>query len=123
MPVRRIIADFTVKDGVMETRNLLLDSEIAVVSGVGKVRLGERTVDFQLAVNPLQPLERRIGRIPLVGSPLLKDHGLAVTYFNVKGPWTDHAVSVAPLKLLNQTVVDVSLLPFRLPERLIGPAR
>ncbi|MBI3630943.1 MAG: 30S ribosomal protein S11, partial [Candidatus Sungbacteria bacterium] len=38
MPYRRISADFTVAQGVMETKNLVLDSEVVRVSGVGSGR-------------------------------------------------------------------------------------
>lgn len=121
MPYRRISADFTVDRGVMETKNLVLDSEVVRVSGVGKVRVPERTLDFDLAVRPLQVLEGGIRKLPVLGRLLPQEQGLAVVYFDLEGPWNDPKASVAPVKSLSQTVVDLLLLLLRAPDRLLTP--
>jgi uncharacterized protein YhdP len=123
MPYHQITADFAVKDGVMETKNLLLDSDVIRVSGVGKVHLVEQSVDLNLAARPLQVLEQGIRQIPLLGRVLPQEQGLAVAYFDMSGPWTDPKISAAPVKSLSQTVVDLLLLLLRAPERVIGPPR
>ncbi|MBI4241633.1 MAG: AsmA-like C-terminal domain-containing protein, partial [Candidatus Rokubacteria bacterium] len=101
MPYRRISADFTVAQGVMETKNLVLDSEVVRVSGVGKVRLPEQTLDFDLAVRLLQVLEGGIRKLPVLGRLLPQEQSLAVVYFDVAGPWNDPKTSVAPVKSLS----------------------
>ncbi|MBI4241903.1 MAG: AsmA-like C-terminal domain-containing protein [Candidatus Rokubacteria bacterium] len=121
MPYRRISADFTVAQGVMETKNLVLDSEVVGVSGVGKVRLPEQTLDFDLAVRLLQVLEGGIRKLPVLGRLLPQEQSLAVVYFDVAGPWNDPKTSVAPVKSLSQTVVDLLLLLLRAPDRLLTP--
>lgn len=123
MPYRRISADFDVRDGVMETKNLLLDSEVVRVGGMGKVMLAERSVDLDLAVRPLQVLEQGIRRIPLLGRLLPQEQSLVVAYFDMQGPWADPAISVAPVKSLSETVVDVLLLLLKAPGRVISPSR
>lgn len=122
MPYRRISADFDVKDAVMETKNLLLDSEVARVSGVGKVMLADRSVALDLAVRPLQVLEQGIRKIPLLGRLLPQEQSLVVTYFDMEGPWTDPTISVASLKSLSETVVDILLLLLKAPGRVISPS-
>ncbi|MBI4590423.1 MAG: AsmA-like C-terminal domain-containing protein [Candidatus Rokubacteria bacterium] len=123
MPYRQISAQFTLKDGVMETQNLLLDSEVVRVSGVGRVRLVDQSVDLDLGVRPLQVLEQGIRKIPLLGRLLPQEQSLIVTYFDMEGPWADPTISVAPVKSLSQTVVDILLLLIRAPERVISPSR
>ncbi|MEK7363860.1 MAG: AsmA-like C-terminal domain-containing protein, partial [candidate division NC10 bacterium] len=121
MPYRRIGADFDVRDGVMETKNLLLDSEVVRVSGVGKVMLADQTVDLDLAVRPLQVLEQGIRRIPLLGRLLPQEQSLVIAYFDMQGPWADPAISVAPVKSLSETVVDILLFLLKAPGRVISP--
>lgn len=122
MPYRRLSADFDVRDGVMETKNLLLDSEVVRVSGVGKVMLVDQSVDLDLAVRPLQVLEQGIRRIPLLGRLLPQEQSLVIAYFDMEGPWADPAISVAPVKSLSETVVDILLFLLKAPGRAINPS-
>jgi len=121
MPYRRISADFDVVDGVMQTKNLLLDSEVVRVSGVGKVMLADQTVDLDLAVRPLQVLEQGIRRIPLLGRLLPQEQSLVIAYFDMQGRWADPAIAVAPVKSLSETVVDILLFLLKAPGRVISP--
>ncbi len=121
MPYRRISTDFTVAQGVMETKNLVLDSEVVRVSGVGTVRIPEQTVEFDLGVKPLQALEGGIRKVPVLRRLLPESQGLAVVYFKLEGPWTAPKVSVAPVKSLSLTVVDLLLFLLRAPDRLLVP--
>ena len=121
MPYRRISADFDVVDGVMQTKNLLLDSEVVRVSGVGKVVLADQTVDLDLAARPLQVLEQGIRRIPLLGRLLPQEQSLVIAYFDMQGRWADPAISVAPVKSLSETVVDILLFLLKAPGRVISP--
>ena len=123
MPYHRISADFSVKDGVMETKDLLLDSEVVRVSGVGKIVLGDQSVNLDLAVRPLRVLEQGIRKVPLLGRLLPQEQSLVVAYFDMEGPWADPVISVAPVKSLSETVVDILLLLLRAPERVISPSR
>jgi uncharacterized protein involved in outer membrane biogenesis len=121
MPYRRISGDFVATDGLLESKNLVLDSEVARMSGVGKVSLSDRTLDLNVAVRPLQVLEQGIRRIPLLGRVLPQEQSLGVVYFDVEGPWADPQVTVAPIKTLGQSVVEILLLLLRAPDRLLIP--
>ncbi|MFQ5897879.1 MAG: AsmA-like C-terminal domain-containing protein [Candidatus Methylomirabilia bacterium] len=121
MPFRHLSADFTIANGVMETRNLVLDSKVVRVSGIGTIALAEKRIDLKLAVRPLQVLEGGIRRLPLVGRLLPKEQSLSVVYVNLKGPWAEPKVSTAAGKSLGQTVVDLLLLLLRAPDRLLMP--
>ncbi|MBZ0169591.1 putative assembly protein [Candidatus Methylomirabilis lanthanidiphila] len=123
MPYRRISADIAVKDGVMQTTNLLLDSEVMRLTAVGHMTLANQHVDLDLAVRPLQVLEQGIRRIPLLGRLLPKKQSLALTYFDMEGPWDDPTISMAPVKSLSQTARDLLLFFLRAPWRAIAPSR
>jgi hypothetical protein len=122
MPYRRINADMTVKDGVMRTTNLLLDSEVLRLTAVGQMTLANQHVDLDLAVRPLQVLEQGIRRIPLLGRLLPKQQSLAVTYFDMKGPWDSPTLSVAPVESLSHTVRNLLQLLLLAPWRVIAPS-
>lgn len=123
MPYRKITADITVKDGIMHTTNLLLDSQVMRLTGVGQLRVADQHVALDLAVRPLQVLEQGIRRIPLLGRILPKTQSLAVTRFDMEGPWDDPTISVAPVKSLSHTLRDLLLLPLLAPWRLVAPDR
>lgn len=123
MPYHRINADMTVKDGVMHTTNLLLDSEVLRLTAVGQMTLVDQRVDLDLAVRPLQVLEQGIRRIPLLGRLLPKKQSLAVTYFDMKGPWDNPTLSVAPVESLSHTARNLLQLLLLAPWRVISPSR
>jgi len=121
MPYRQITADFKVAGGVMETKNLVLDSEVVRVSGAGTVRLPDQSLELNLAVRPLQVLEGGIRKVPVLRRLLPESQGLAAVYFKLDGPWEAPRTSVAPVKSLSQTVVDLLLFLLRMPDRLVVP--
>lgn len=123
MPYRRLSADITVQDGVMHTTNLQLDSEVMRLTAVGQMTLADQRVDLDLAVSPLRVLEQGIRRIPLLGRLLPKKQSLAVTYFDMEGPWDNPTITVAPVKSLSQTVRDLLRFLLLAPWRAIAPAR
>jgi uncharacterized protein YhdP len=123
MPYRRISADVTIKDGVLHTTNLLLDSEVLRLTAVGQMTLADQRVDLDLAVRPLQVLEQGIRRIPLLGRLLPKKQTLAVTYFDMEGPWDDPSISIAPVESLSQTVYGLLRFLLLAPWRAIAPGR
>lgn len=121
MPYRRITGDFVVTNGVMESRNLVLDSEVARMSAVGKVSLLERTLEMDAAVRPFQVLEEGVRKVPLLGRVLPREQSLGVVYFDVRGPLASPQVSLARIKTLGQSVVEILLLLIRAPDRLLLP--
>src|SRR5574337_121108 len=121
MPYRRVSADIEVKNGVLHTTNLLLDSEVMRLTATGQMTLADQHVDLDVAVRPLQVLEQGIRRIPLLGRLLPKKQSLAVTYFDMKGPWDDPTISIAPVKSLRQTARDLLQLLLLAPWRTISP--
>lgn len=121
MPYSRLAGEFTVSNGVMETKGLVLDSKVVRASAVGKVSLPDWSLNMDLAVQPLQVIERGIRNIPLLGRILPKEQSLAVVYFDMNGPIADPQVTIAPVKTLGQSVVEVLLLLLRAPDRLLLP--
>jgi hypothetical protein len=121
MPYRRISGDFVVTNGIMKSKNLVLDSAVARMSGVGTVSLPDRRLDIDVAVRPLQVLEQGIRSVPLLGRVLPQEQSLGVVYFDVTGSWADPLVTVAPIKTLGQSVVEILLLLLRAPDRLLIP--
>jgi hypothetical protein len=123
MPYRRISADITIKDGVLHTTNLLLDSEVMRLTAVGQMTLADQRMDLDVAIRPLQVLEQGIRRIPLLGRLLPKKQSLAVTYYDMKGPWDDPTISIAPVTSLSQTVYGLLRFLLLAPWRAVSPGR
>ena len=74
-----LVARFDATDGVLKSSNTFLDSTDVVVRGRGEINAGDRTIDMLFA--PQAKRERFFS----VKAP-----------FEVKGPWNDVSVGLAP---------------------------
>lgn len=55
IPIRCVVGDFGVKDGVMETNALVFDTEVVNIAGSGEISLRDETLDLTLNPKPKDP--------------------------------------------------------------------
>lgn len=53
--VRCLVGDFALKDGVLDTRAFLVDTEEANIVGSGTVNLDKETIDYEIRTDPKKP--------------------------------------------------------------------
>ncbi len=53
--VNCVVSDFDMKNGVLQTRDMLIDTDITAVRGEGTINLAEETLDMQLKFYPKDP--------------------------------------------------------------------
>jgi hypothetical protein len=119
MPFNDIKGSFAIRDGVIDTQDLFINSDAINISVIGKADMVKEDLGFTIGVQPLQTVDKVINRIPVVGWILTgKDKDLVTVYFEAKGKWSDPKVSAIPAKSLGKGVLNVFRRVFELPVRL-----
>ncbi|WP_243373007.1 AsmA-like C-terminal domain-containing protein [Geotalea sp. SG265] len=119
MPYNSIAGTLAIRDGIVSTNDLFLDSDAMNISCVGKLDLSKEEIDATIGVQPLQTVDKVVSHIPIVGWILTgKDKTLVTAYFEAKGKIDDPRVSAIPVKYLAKGVFDIFRRMFELPAKL-----
>jgi hypothetical protein len=129
MPFDKISGTFTISDGVIASKNIIVDSPVMKMSAAGKYNLAADQLDFVLAVSPFGSYAEFIRSIPLFGKLFAGERkGIDTALFEVKGPLNDPHVAYLPLRSfatgltgLAQLAIDVLKNTIMLPKELIAP--
>jgi len=129
LPYNKITATMTVRDGMFETENLIVDSPIVKITAAGNYDLPTDQVDMVWAVSPFGSYSQFLKTIPLFGRLFAGERkGFATAIFSVKGALEDPVVTYLPMKSfaagfsgLAQLAVDVLKNTVMLPIDFITP--
>lgn len=120
MPYKSIKGTLLLKDGVIYTEDLFLDSDQIRISAVGSVDLVRDELDFNLGVEPLVTVDKILNHIPVIGKIFTgKDKSLVVSYFKVRGNLHNPEVKVVPLKSLTRKVSSLLEQILGIPQQII----
>ncbi len=120
MPYHDITASFSIRDGIVTSKDLFISSDSMNISAIGKVNLVKNEMDITIGVQPLQTVDKVISRLPIVGWVLTgRDRNFITAYFEAKGKLDDPTVSAIPVKSIARGVFDIFKRVFELPGRLI----
>ncbi len=119
MPYSSIKGSFSVKDGIVATQDLFINSNAINVSIIGTADIVKEELNLTLGAQPLQTVDKIVNRIPIVGWLLTgKDKNLVTAYFEAKGKWTDPQVSAIPVKSMGRGILNIFIRAFQLPVKL-----
>lgn len=119
MPYNSIKGSIAVKDGILSTEDLFINSNAINVSIVGTTDIVKEEINLILGVQPLQTVDKIVNRIPIVGWLLTgKDKDLITAYFEAKGKWSDPQVNPIQVKSMSQGILNVFIRAFQLPVKL-----
>lgn len=129
LPYNKITATVTVRNGLFETENLIIDSPIVKITAAGNYDLPTDQVDMVWAVSPFGSYSQFLKTIPLFGRLFAGERkGFATAMFSVKGSIEDPEVTYLPMKSfttgltgLAQLAVDVLKNTVMLPIDLVTP--
>jgi len=129
LPYNKISGTVTVKDGVFQTDNIIIDSPILKITTVGHYDLPTDQLDLVTAVSPFGSYSKFLKAIPLFGRILGGERkGLATAIFAIEGSIKDPDVTYLPVKSfasglsgLAQLAVDVLTNTLTLPLDLVTP--
>ena len=129
LPYNKITATLTIRNGLFETENLIIDSPILKITAAGNYDLPTDQVDMVWAVSPFGSYSQFLKTIPLFGRLFAGERkGVATAMFSVKGSIDDPEVTYLPMKSfatgvtgLAQLALDLLKNTVMLPIDLVTP--
>jgi uncharacterized protein YhdP len=120
MPYNTITASIAVKDGLLSTSDLKIDSDALNISAIGSSNLVKEEYNLTVGVKPLQTVDKVVSRIPLIGWILTgKDKALLTAWFEVRGHWSDPQVTAIPITSLSRGVLGIFRRLLELPGKIV----
>lgn len=120
MPYNEITATFSLRDGVVRTDDLFIDSNAMNISMVGQFDLVKREMNVTVGVKPLQTIDKVLSRIPVVGWVLTgKNKSFITTYFEATGSLDNPTVKSITAKSMAKGVFNIFKRLFSLPAKLV----
>jgi len=99
VPYDTLDGSFKVKDGLIQTDDLLLKGPAVNISTGGTISLPERQVDMEVGIQPLQTIDKVIAAVPIVGYIVTgKGETFIVMRFSVRGPFGKTVVAAIPVR-------------------------
>ena len=113
MPYTSIKGSISVKDGVLTTQDLFINSNAINVSIVGNADIVKEELNLTIGAEPLQTVDKIVNRIPIVGWLLTgKEKNLVTAYFEAKGKWSNPQVSAIPVKSMGRGILNIFIRAF-----------
>ncbi len=106
-PFERLQGDFTIRQGIAKTNNLLYATGSRRATMVGWFDLGRSQMDAVVGVAPMPGLDKILVKIPVVG-PILTggdEESLVKSYHTLRGNFSNPQISAIPLKSLERKLV------------------
>lgn len=120
MPFNTITGTLAVREGMVSTQDLFMDSDAINVSAVGTFDLVRNELDITIGAQPLQTVDKVVNRLPIVGWILTGNNNAFLTaYFEAKGKIDDPTVKTIPVKSMSKGAFNIFKRLFQLPAKLI----
>lgn len=120
LPYKTLSGNFTIRDGIISTEEMNLDSASLRMSATGEIDLPNSIIHGILAMHPLVTIDKIISNIPLAGYIITgKNESTASIYFSVEGPLRDAEVSLLPVKSVEEGVLGILERLIKTPIRLL----
>jgi uncharacterized protein YhdP len=120
---KMISGNFSIKDGLFYTDDLLFDSSSLRMSLVGRANYPKDTINATLGFHPFVTVDKIINLIPLAGWLISgKDKSAITMYYEIKGPLKDPNVQAVPIKSLGKGIFGILERAMKLPGQVLTPA-
>ncbi len=108
LPYKTLEGDFLIKDGIITTENLFLNSNSMSMSTVAEINTSKWIVDAKLAVHPFVTVDKVITTIPIAGWIIGgKEKSIVNIYYEIKGPFKDPKVKFLPVKSIGGKLFSI----------------
>ena len=95
LPYSGISGDYTIKDGVIKTENMVFKSKTLRMGAIGKITMPTKRMKATLSLHPFVTVDKIVSTIPIAGWILIGKQGIISMYYRIKGPLT--ALKVEPM--------------------------
>lgn len=120
LPYKTLSGAFTIRDGIISTEDLNLDSASLRMSASGEIDLPNSSINGVLAMHPLVTIDKIVSNIPLAGYIITgRNESTASIYFGVEGPLKKAEVSLLPVKSVEEGVLGILERLIKTPIRLL----
>lgn len=129
LPFDAITGHIAIENGILSTKNLLINSPVVKISGAGTYVIPADELDLAVVVSPFGSYTKLLQSIPLFGKLIAGERqGFTTAFFDVKGSLKDPQVINRPLKSvgagltgLGQLAFDVLRNTLMLPAEILSP--
>ncbi|MBI4400137.1 MAG: AsmA-like C-terminal domain-containing protein [Nitrospirae bacterium] len=130
MPFDKITGSVSIRNGLVTSENIVVDSPVIKITGAGNYDLTTDQLDLVMAVSPLGSYSQLLKSIPLFGKLFAGERqGIDTALFEVKGSLQDPKVTYLPLRSFATGLTGLAHLAFdvlknaiMLPKELIAPS-
>ncbi|MRR06333.1 MAG: DUF748 domain-containing protein [Deltaproteobacteria bacterium] len=120
MPYNEINATFSLRDGIVTTDDLFIDSSAINISMVGEFDLVKEQMKVIVGVKPLQTIDKVVSHLPVVGWVLTgKNKSLISTYFEATGSLDNPEIKSIAAQSMAKGVFNIFSRLFSLPAKLV----
>ncbi|RQW85159.1 MAG: AsmA family protein [Geobacter sp.] len=120
MPYDEINASFSLRDGLVTTNDLFIDSNAMNITIVGEFDLVKERMKATVGVKPLQTIDKVVSHLPFVGWVLTgKNKSLITTYFQATGSLDNPEVKSIAAQSMAKGVFNIFKRLFSLPAKLV----
>ncbi len=120
MPYDEINATFSLRDGLVTTDDLFIDSNAINITMVGEFDLVKEQMKVTVGVKPLQTIDKVVSHLPFVGWVLTgKNKSLITTYFEATGSLDNPEVKSIAAQSMAKGVFNIFKRLFSLPAKLV----
>lgn len=120
MPFNRLKANLSLKQGILATDDLFVDSNAMNLSLIGNADLARKKLDLLLGVKPLRTVDKIVSQIPIAGWLLTGDEKALITaHFEIKGNSEDPDVTPVPITSISEKAVGIFKRVLGLPGKVI----
>ncbi len=108
LPYKKLKGTFTIKDGIISTSDMYLDSDSMRMSAAGEIDLTRSGIAAYLALHPFVTLDKIVSNIPVAGWIITgKEKSFVSMYYGITGPLKKPDVSPAPVKNISEGVLGI----------------
>jgi hypothetical protein len=113
MPFDKLTGAVAIQNGILTTKNLLIDSPVVKISGAGSYDMPTDQLDMALVVSPFGSYTKLLQGIPLFGRLLAGERrGFTTAFFDVKGSLKDPQIVNRPMKSVGAGLTGLAQLAF-----------
>ncbi len=113
MPFEKFSGTVAVENGILTTKNMLIDSPVIKISGAGTYVISADELDMAVVVSPFGSYTKLLQSIPVFGRLLAGERkGFTTAFFDVKGSLKDPQVINRPMKSVGAGLTGLGQLAF-----------
>lgn len=108
LPYKELKGSFVIKDGILSSDDITLDSSSMRMSAIGTIDMAKYAVDAKLGLHPFVTIDSIVSKIPLVGWIIGgKEKSTISMYYEIKGPLDNPNVEAVPVRSLGEGILGI----------------